>query len=262
MRRQTGESKGASYIANQLEGVNTIKKRQRLNEAIAENIQQEIMDGQLKPGDRLPGEISYAKKYGVSRFTIREAMNRLCSIGLVDVRHGVGMFVSTPGAEAYVKPMVTFLPLTDRDVVTICEARLPIETQAIALCAKRASAEDIEQLVRIYDDMEAYLEKGDLDGYNELDLDFHLAIARASGNSIIYEILKALQSFLRAQMRNMLIEPTSKERSINRHMQMIEAIKQQDSDLASLIMSRHINDSIIYALGKKGETEKRNARDE
>ena len=227
------------------------KKRINLSKKIAEIIRQEIINKQLKPGDRLPGEYELSEQYGVSRFTIREAMNYLSSIGLVDIRHGVGMFVDSPTSENYIKPLVSILTLTDNDIVTICETRMPIETQAIALCAQRITSGEIEQLEAIYAEMEVYYEKDDLDGYNDADLNFHLAIALYSRNSIIYEILSALQDLLRAQIHDVLIVPNSRDNSIKKHLLMIEAIKQRDSDLASLLMSRHINDSIIYYNSKQ-----------
>lgn len=223
-----------------------MKTRQKMNEVVAEGIKEEIMKGNLKPGDRLPGEYELADRYGVSRFTVREAMKILNSLELIDIRHGVGMFVKQPTPEDYMKPMLSAMILTSNNLITICEARLPIEVQAIGLCSERREEADIRELEELCDEMQAELNRNELAEYNRLDLEFHLKIAKASKNAILYEILNMLQSFLRIQMDETVEAPNSKERSIERHRGMVAAIEQKNRQLAELLMSQHINDSIDY----------------
>ncbi|MGI6326125.1 MAG: FadR/GntR family transcriptional regulator [Saccharofermentanales bacterium] len=223
-----------------------MRKKNNLNQKVAESVRQKIVSGELQPGDRLPGEYELADQFQVSRFTVREAMMQLASIGLIEIRHGVGMFVSKLSPLSHIKLLFPIIALTSQDIKTICEVRLPIEIQSISLCVKRAVPEDIWELKEIYSSMIDALEKEDYDHYTELDFDFHLCIARISDNPILYEMLNMLHEFLHVQMKEMLATPNSAERSITKHQRMIEAIEQRDSVLAELIMSRHINDSIDY----------------
>lgn len=226
-----------------------------MNEVVAESIKEEIMKGNLKPGDRLPGEYELAERYGVSRFTVREAMKILNSLELIDIRHGVGMFVKQATPEDYMKPMLSTMILTSNNLLTICEARLPIEVQAIGLGSERRDEKDIEELERLCDEMQKALDEDSPKEYNHLDLEFHLKIAMASKNAILYEILNMLQSFLRIQMDETVEAPNSKERSMERHRGMVAAVRQKNRQLAELLMSQHINDSIDYIRARqRGET--------
>lgn len=225
-----------------------MKVRSNLCDNIAEEMKKDIISGVIKPGEKIPGEFELAEKFEVSRFTVREAMKKLDSMGLITIKHGVGSFVNeiTPGS--YMKPLLPMLMMSDTDVERICEVRLPLEVQAISLCVERASEEDIHELEDLVALMEEALEKNQFERYNELDVQFHLSIAEASKNRIIYEILNTLQDLLQEQMKRVFNAPESKERSIRRHKQMVDAISNREEQLCRQIMTLHINDSIHYLL--------------
>jgi GntR family transcriptional repressor for pyruvate dehydrogenase complex len=232
-----------------------MKRHTSLSETIAESIKNDIIKGIWKPGDRLPGEYELANYYEVSRFTVREAIKRMSSTGLVTVEHGIGTFVNTVAPDSYMKPLLPLIALSDTDMLTICEARQPIEVQSIALCTMRATDDDILKMKDIYRQMQEVMQKEDYDAYHQIDLAFHKTIAQASRNMIIYTIMEMLQDFLRAQMTEVFSAPNSKMRSLERHRAMIEAIEERNVEMGKLLMSQHIQDSIDYMIEKQKNTE-------
>lgn len=225
-----------------------MKTRNNLCDEIVSDIKNSILVGIIKPGEKIPGEYELAEKYSVSRFAIREAMKKLDSMGLITIRHGVGSFVNELAPESFMKPLLPMLMLNDNDIERIFEARLPLEVQAIALCVERSTEEEKAEIGEKVRQMEQALLDNEFEKYNSLDVEYHLLIARASQNLIIYEVLRTLQDLLKVSMKRVFDAPESKERSIKRHRLMFDAIVNREKELAKQLMTLHINDSIEYLL--------------
>jgi len=225
-----------------------MKKRNNLCNLIVEDIKKNIIGGILKPGEKISGEFEFAEQYEVSRFTVREAMKMLDSMGLITIRHGIGSFVNEVTPKSFMKPLLPVLMMSDTDIERICEARLPLEVQAIYLCVDRIDKEELSKMKQLIEKMDKALSIKEFDNYNELDIEFHLLIAKASKNQVIFEILNTLQDMLREQMKRVSAAPDSKERSIKRHKLMVEAIENKEKELARQLMTLHINDSIEYLI--------------
>lgn len=223
-----------------------MKRRSNLNEQIAEDIKNKIIGGELAPGNRLRGEFELADEYGVSRFTIREAMSKLASMGLVTIKHGIGMFVNEISPESYMKPLLPMILLSSNDIRVICEVRLPIEDQAVRLFCERASDKDLEELEKLYNDMAEALNSGDDEKYSSLDVDFHLRIAKAAGNEILYQMLNMLHDLLKNQMMEVYELPDARQRSIDRHDSLLRALKDRNAEIACAVMKQHIKDSLEH----------------
>lgn len=223
-----------------------MKKRSNLCDIILNDITRDIISGELKPGEKIAGEYELAEKYEVSRFTVREAMKKLDSMGLISIKHGVGSFVNEITPESFMKPLLPVLVMSNIDIREICEARLPLEVQSIALCADRIDAEKLVEMKQLVVKMEEALSNKEFEKYNELDISFHLLIAKASKNRVLFEMLNTLQDMLREQMKREIFVPNATERSINRHKLMVEAIEHKEKELAKQLMTLHINDSIDY----------------
>ena len=221
-----------------------MKKRSNLCDIIFEDITKDIIGGVLKPGEKIAGEYEFAEKYEVSRFTVREAMKKLDSMGLITIKHGVGSFVNKVTPESFMKPLLPVLVMSNIDIREICEARLPLEVQSISLCIDRIDVEKLNEMKQIVVKMEKALNNKEFEKYNELDIGFHLLIAKASKNRVLFEMLNTLQDMLREQMKREMIVTNSSERSINRHKLMIEAIERKEKELAKQLMTLHINDTI------------------
>jgi GntR family transcriptional regulator, transcriptional repressor for pyruvate dehydrogenase complex len=161
-----------------------------LPHAVMTEIQQFFTDEGQRVGDRLPSERDLARKLSVGRSSLREAIQGLETMGLVQRRHGIGtFFVAEPGSWC-----ITPLKIPHRTPVRllkeVIEGRLLIEVRLAALAAERATAEDITML-RQAATKRAQARPGE---YTQRGLDFHLSIAAASRHTVLQEMLKAMAS--------------------------------------------------------------------
>lgn len=223
-----------------------MKKRSNLCDDIVEDLTKDIVDGVLKPGEKIASEFGLADKYEVSRFTVREAMKKLDSMGYITIKHGIGSFVREVTPESFMKPLLPVLVMSNIDIREICEARLPLEVQSISLCIDRVDAKELNEMKQMLDKMEKALSNHEYDRYNELDIEFHLLIAKASKNNVIFQMLSTLQDMLREQLRRESSTTNTHERSIKRHKLMVDAIENKEKELAKQLMTLHINDSIDF----------------
>jgi len=229
-----------------------MEEKTSICDRLVDVIQNQILSGEYKPGDRLPSENELAEIHGVSRFSVREALKKLNSMGLVIVQQGKGSFINTITPISYMKPLLPLLMVSDHDIELVLYTRLPIEMQTVSLAAQKAKPQHISLLRELMRQMEAALYNDDQDTYNKLDLEYHMCIAEASGNPILYEILDILQDLLTRQIRR-TSSSLSKNRSIKRHRMLLDSIENGESDLASEIMRLHIMDSIIFMKAKETE---------
>ena len=154
----------------------------RLYEQIVAQIEERILKGDLRPGDKLPAERELAEQFGVSRTAIREAMKALTQRGLVEIQPGRGTFV-TDSTSMVVRHSIDMLVRVGNETGTkdLVEVREILEPEIAALAAVRASSGDIEAMEDAVEAMDQAM--GDSDTFIEADLDFHLALAQGSNNS-------------------------------------------------------------------------------
>lgn len=154
----------------------------RLARQVANLISNRILDGDLERGFRLPSERELAEQFKVSRPTIREAIHVLEALGLVEVRHGDGTYVSKNPSALSPRVLKQMLERDDTLLLDMVEVRKEFEVRNAELAAKHATDEEIRRLSQILADMEADIRAGREDF--EHDVDFHLTVAEASHNRI------------------------------------------------------------------------------
>ena len=209
----------------------------RLADTVVTEIENQILDGALRPGDRIPSERKLAQDFGVSRPSIREAIQKLVAKGLLVTRHGGGTTVTDKLDAAFMDPwqdMVKDHPMLHRDVL---EVREMLEGQAAALAALRATDVDMNCL-----DNEAYATK-DLDASIAADVAFHQAIAEASHNVLIGHLTASLMRVIHDHVTNNLrhshTRPAHWEQLRNQHRAIWKAIKANKADKASVAAKEH-----------------------
>jgi GntR family transcriptional regulator, transcriptional repressor for pyruvate dehydrogenase complex len=171
---------------------------ERLSDRLATRLANQVEQGALKPGDRLPTEPQLAATHGVSRTVVREAVHQLKSRGLLLSRQGLGVFVAPVSAH---RPLAFDPRVLDsiETVVQIVEVRRALESEIAALAAKRATRTQVSAMRRALQAIDASGAAG-RDGVEE-DLAFHHAIAAASGNPQFTRLLAFLEQYLREAMR-------------------------------------------------------------
>jgi len=220
-------------------------KREALPEQIVRQLVGLVKAGHLKPGDRLPAERTLAEELGVGRPTLREALRALQLLGIVDIRHGGGVFVTSLEPDTLLGPLHLFLGLDRQRLATILEARKVIEGAVLAFVARtidegklaslQANLAELEKLV-------AQSRAGRLDParVDALADEFRATIEAAVDNSILKRAVKGLD-VLTTGVRQRALSGVSAKHLLANHRRIVEALVQRDPLAAQRALEAHID---------------------
>jgi len=227
--------------------------KKRLYEQIVDQLAQAIAHGHFQPGDQLPSERVLANRFGVSRPVVREALTVLQEYGLIEIRHGSGAFVRQ-GAQKLVDSLEIMHPVSREELLALLEVRLLIESGAAALAAERASPEQVAALEDAYRQMEQQVQKGGL--AVEEDLNFHAALARATQNAVLLQVLNTISDLMRQGLyrsrSDSLRIPGKPLIVLEEHKQILEAVKNRKPEAARQALIRHL-ENVRVRFTAKGE---------
>ena len=211
----------------------------RLYEQIVAQIEAHILSGELKPGDRLPAERDLAQQFGVSRTAVREAVNTLTQKGLVEVLPGRGTFVTDSTSSAVRHSLSLMMRIGNEEGThDLVEVREILEPEIAARAAIRSTDEQIKVLEEAVLAMDNAM--NDPDTYIEADLDFHLALAQGTNNSIIPVLIDTLVELLREHRKHAASVEGGLERGQPYHKMILEAVKSRDPVSARDSMHAHL----------------------
>jgi len=197
----------------------------------------------LEPGDKLPSERMLSEKFGVTRSNVREAIQKLEFYGILNSIPQSGTFVANIGVIAMNGMIEDILRLEDPDFKSLVETRILLELKTVRLAAIRRTDEDLEKLKEA---LEAYTKKV-LDGKDAVqeDLLFHLAIAKASGNSTMNTFMLIITPEIITNFEKYHVcDKGLAQRGIKEHEEIFDAIKRQKPQLAKAKMKEHF--SVLY----------------
>lgn len=216
----------------------------RLADVIARDLEQRVLEGSYRPGDRLPAERELAATLGVSRSSLREAIQKLVTRGLLQSRQGGGTYVTDRLEAGFSEPWEEMLqshPAVGEDLL---EFRHMLEASAAAWAAQRATEADRERLRRSFAAMVKAFDGDDLEQKVEQDLGFHMAIAEASHNVVVGHLTASLLRVMRDQLRRNLAEltrvPEHGAQIMAQHGAILEAIEAGAPDRAKESAATHI----------------------
>ncbi|MGF1561567.1 MAG: FadR/GntR family transcriptional regulator [Geminicoccaceae bacterium] len=219
--------------------------QQRIASAVVAQIERLILEGVLRPGDRLPPERELAQQFGVSRPSLREALNELETAGLLETRHGGGSHVAPILGSAFDAPLINLFSRHRKATLDYIEFRIVIEGMAAALAAERATDIDRARLGRLIDEMRAAHQ--DIDPAREADIDaeFHMAVVESAHNVVLIHILRSILDLLRAGVfynRDTLYgQPGTRDRLLAQHEAIFDAIIERNSEAARAAVAAHMN---------------------
>ena len=229
----------------------------------------------LKNGDRLPAERHLCERLDVSRTALREAIQQMNSVGITESRIGSGTFVKDVQTIKQRQPLValsdnlilqTLTPLLDADPLyrlDVQEARIVLEGGTAWYAAQRASKQDIEKIRFHYEQLANSQAHGDTEQAAIADANFHLAIAEASQNAVLLQMMKNVFHLLRHNVvlarRKIYTEHYGFETLHTQHMAMMNAIIARDSELARKAVGEHI-EFVIKQVAKIDEATARRQR--
>jgi GntR family transcriptional regulator, transcriptional repressor for pyruvate dehydrogenase complex len=236
-------------------------RSRNLAEQVVNHINDQIASKALKSGDKLPTESSLMSQLGVSRTVVREAISRLQAMSVIETRHGIGSFVLEPRREALDLNVVPVSTLND--LLSALELRISLETECAGLAAQRASERDLADIRQALDAIGA-AEQASGEGASA-DLQFHAAIARATGNRYFVDILTQMGTALipRHRINSADIarsDPKAYAELVNReHEGIYDAIARRDPEGARAAMRMHLSSSrerLRRAVVAAGETDR------
>jgi GntR family transcriptional repressor for pyruvate dehydrogenase complex len=214
-------------------------RKNKLFEEVATQLERLIHE-QLKPGDRLPAERELAQMFQVSRSSIRDAVRRLESVGLVEPRQGAGTIVREVSSSSVVSPLASVLRHKRKLVGELLEVRQMIEPALAARAATHSSPEAIVQMQDILRRQGEKVGRGELTV--EEDAEFHYAIATAADNSVILKVLDVLMDLLRETRERSLQVQGRLKKSYAGHRRILAALKRRDPKAAEAAMRQHLQD--------------------
>lgn len=220
----------------------------RRHEDIIGRIKDLIATGAIRPGERFPSERQLEQSLGVSRPVLREAFRVLEAWGWIESRRGSGRYLREPRGT----PFAAANPLLNVERATlldIWEARQALEVRTAALAAERASPGEIAELrgmvagARLPDDEAAR---------RNVDLELHLAIARATRNFVLRDLVKFQMSLLADIDQRRLLGDDNWRMLCDEHTQIVEAIAARDPTLAAKAMEQHLDDlrRVIFEINR------------
>ncbi|MFE9885879.1 FadR/GntR family transcriptional regulator [Streptomyces scopuliridis] len=211
-------------------------QRGLLTERIARQLEHDIRSGKIAVGTKLPSERELAARFNSSRNVVREVLRRLEAQHLIEVAPGRGSFVQeqTPGQARSYDALYRAGRPTVRQLI---EARVPLEVEIVRLATERATAEDISSMRRARDAVESAT---DVVAKAQADVDFHDAIAAASGNPVLRIMLSSISGMMFEMMLRSNSDPSIGEPGVPHHPEIFEAILARDVDLACARMREHL----------------------
>jgi GntR family transcriptional regulator, transcriptional repressor for pyruvate dehydrogenase complex len=212
-------------------------RRSPLYEEVVERLRTFIDVQQLKPGDRLLSERELAQRLGVSRTSVRQALTALKVGGLVDIRHGDGVYLLRP-PEDVVPSLAQELLDSHAKLPAVMEVREALETQTARLAARRRTDADLREMRQALTDMAALVDAGE--DAADADRRFHGAIAAASHNEFLVSLMDQLADHIDQTRRASLSRPGRLPRSLMAHDAILHAIEAQDEDAAAQEMRAHL----------------------
>ncbi|MHB8909470.1 MAG: FadR/GntR family transcriptional regulator [Syntrophales bacterium] len=203
----------------------------RICDVVIKYLLDSIMRGEIPLGGKLPSTENLAKLTGTSIISAREAMKNLAWTGIVEICHGRGMFL-TEG-----------LPIME----DLLEARMVIESNSALKAAGKLDGAAQEKIEQMLQRMEEHSKEGDVEGFSEMDYEFHIYISKLAGSRILSRSLENIKELLYYQQSSInRLRPGIIKQSLIRHRELFAALKDGDAPLAASTMTQHIAEVIEF----------------
>lgn len=214
------------------------ERREPIYASVQAKLRDFVAEAGLEPGDRLPPEREFARRLGVSRTSLRQALTALRVEGLVDVRHGDGIYLAR-AIDDVVPPIAAELGAAHPELPALGEVRNTLEALAAQAAAQRRTDEDLAAMVAGLRLMEREIAAGEpgLRG----DREFHRAVLTAARNEVLTKLLDAIAEGSERIAQASLSRPGQPERSLGAHRMILDAIVMRESDLARRLMYDHLD---------------------
>jgi len=219
--------------------------RRKLSETVAQQLIEAFAD--LPPGAKVPSERELTRDLGVGRSTVREALNGLAALGVLEIRHGQGAFITDQGptiarGDESTRPSSLTAALERGVTREFIEARLLVEVTVAGLAAERRTEDDLRQIEAALKVQQQRLEAADEDVEAVVGVasSFNLLIAEAAHNEVLGAMIESFVDLMKERGPRLYALPDFGEWDLKEHRGIYEAVRDQDSKRASDLMREHI----------------------
>lgn len=216
---------------------------ERVSDAVVRQLETLILQGVLRPGDRLPGERDLAERLGVSRPSLREALAELSKAGLLETRAGSGVYVAQFHGQAFAPPLLRLFARHDEAALDYVDLRADLEGLAAERAARFGSETDLAVIDAAFQAMAAPARRS-AEEEARLDAEFHAAIVEASHNVVLLQLVRAMLDLLRQGVfynRRIMFEgATTRADLLAQHREINEAIQRRDAAAARAAVASHM----------------------
>jgi GntR family transcriptional regulator, transcriptional repressor for pyruvate dehydrogenase complex len=218
-------------------------KPRKINEEVAEVLLEMINKGELKPGDKLDSVQQLAENFNVGRSAVREALSALRAMGLVEMKQGEGTYIREFDPMMLTLPLSTAVLMNKEDIIHLLEVRKILEVGGAGTAALNRTDEDLKVMLAALNEMRDGI--GDEELGEKADLKFHFAIADATHNPILKNLMSNVSGMMAESMREtrrlwLFSKQTTTERLYQEHLKIYEAIKAQDVSKAQQLIIKHL----------------------
>jgi len=225
-------------------------KPKRISDMVFDQLRELIFRGEMKPGEQIMPERELSEALNVSRTSVRDAINKLVVMGLLEQKQGHGTFVRSLDSTGK-NPLAAAMKAQDTSLEDLLEVRMGLECNAAALAAQRAVERDIHFMEKSINEMKGAAKSGRLG--TEADVSFHMAISYATKNPLQVYIMKNFYDILFVGIkdaRSQLYEDLANIDKISKqHTEIFNAIRDHKPDKAYSAMERHINFVLDFIKG-------------
>lgn len=219
-------------------GLERIAPREAPSTEVARRLLDFLLSGHVRVGERIPSERQLAAQLGVGRSAVRDALRPLLLLGVVEARQGDGTYLRQQESSLLPQAVEWGLLLGEHTTIDLIEARAFIEVALAELAARRRSDEDLARLEELLGQMA----KAAIPGaeFNEADLAFHLALAQASGNTVLFGTIASIRTLLRVWITRVTAAAPNTKGFFDEHVPIFEAIRDSDPAAAAAAMRAHM----------------------
>lgn len=224
--------------------INPIQKINAV-EQVFDQLQNLLINGTWGPGDKLPSENELADSFGVSRMTIRQAMQKLKALGLIETRTGSGSYVREVSVEDSLNNLIPLMYIGAPSQTHVFQFREMIDSESVRLATKNATDEDLLKLESIIDKMQQAADEDNTKKFSNYDLKYHIYIVSMTKNPMIIKAYDILHSVLTESM-NSVIDKMKYKPALEYHKKILDAMKEKNEILAEQLMHEHIKQNYNY----------------
>jgi len=217
-------------------------KSGKISELIVRQIKNTILNGTMKPGDRLPPERELVKRFRASRISVREALKSLETSGLLTIKPGSGVFVAEMNSKSLSQSLSSILRIQKASINDLTEARIILEPNIVKLASERITPEDLLKLEQNIEETSALVHSNS--PAPSLNIEFHSLIAEFTHNPVINLTMKTLFDVL----KEMTLEITdnlpkrieTSGHAVTYHKEIVRALQERNSEKVYELMRKHI----------------------